>query len=237
MGEEREEVHKSSVTNDDLCLVVVSSHDVTNGAESGGLNTSAVVHEELNASGYNTALDDSLDVGLVGSVREVRERPAGIGEDIHVLVVHEKCESLKRRPDGLKVRCRAASAEVRQSPGGIAEHAQLSSVVDLSQKSREGIAVENLLAALVAVTSNVTEGPDGLLADILLGRGEKTHKDRDGASLDHNLGLFGSTTGNVGKSPGGLKLQTSVRLKLEKLHEARHHAALDNVADGGVLLN
>jgi hypothetical protein len=58
--------------------------------------------------------------------------------------------------------------------------------------------LENVVPTLRAITSDVTQSPYGLLADIKYGRREEIDKLRDSVCLDHNLSVFSSSGGNVG---------------------------------------
>lgn len=137
-----------------------------------------------------------------------------------------------RVPIGLR---RLATAEVAESPRGIAKHAQLPAIVDQVEKGTEGTGVQHEVTALRAVTSNVTESPDGLLTDIGLGAAQKLAEDRHSTSFDDHLSLLGRSGGNVGQSPGGFELNQSVRGP-EELDEAADNAGLDDALDGRVAL-
>lgn len=63
------------------------------------------------------------------------------------------------------------TAEVAQGPGGVAEHAQLTAIVDEVQERAQGTSTQHEVAAVRAVTGNVTQSPDGLFTDIRLGAG------------------------------------------------------------------
>lgn len=128
-----------------------------------------------------------------------------------------------------------ASAEVAESPGSVAEHAELAAVAKQVQQRLQGTTAEDIVAAVRAVTGNVTEGPDGLLPDIGLRAGEELDEDGDGAGLNDDLGLGGRTRGNVGQGPGSLELDQGVRGSQE-LDESGDDASLDNLLDRGVSL-
>lgn len=86
-----------------------------------------------------------------------------------------------------------AAAEVAQSPGGIAQHTQLAAVAEEVQQRLQRTTAQHVVTALGAVTSNVSESPDGLLTHVGLRTGKKFNKDRDGTSLDDDLCLGGAT--------------------------------------------
>lgn len=86
-----------------------------------------------------------------------------------------------------------------------------------------------------AVTGNVAEGPDGLLANIGLRASQKLNKDGDSTCLNDDLCLGGGTTGNVGQGPGSLELDQSVG-RSEELDKAADDTGLDDFFDGWVSL-
>lgn len=106
-------------------------------------------------------------------------------------------------PVGLGV---LASAEVAEGPSGVPEHADLVGLVEEGEERTKGALLENVVAALGAVSSNVAESPNGLLADVEDGGGEELDEDGDGARLDDDLGMLRGSRGDVGKGPGGFEL-------------------------------
>lgn len=128
-----------------------------------------------------------------------------------------------------------ATAKVAQGPSGVAQHAELTAVAEEVQQRLKGAAAQHVVATLGAVTGNVAERPDGLLAHIGLGAGEKLDKDRDGASFNYNLGLGGASGGDVGQGPCGLELHEGVRGS-EKLDETADDTSLDDLFDRRVAL-
>lgn len=128
-----------------------------------------------------------------------------------------------------------STAEVAQSPGGVAEHAELAAVTKEGDQRLEGAALQDKVSALRAVTSNVTEGPDSLLADIGLGALEQLDKDGDGAGVNDDLCLLGRTRGNVGQCPGSLKLDEGVG-RAEEFDKTANDVGLDDLLNGRVTL-
>lgn len=80
-----------------------------------------------------------------------------------------------------------ATTEVAQGPGSVAEHAQLAAIVDEVQEGAQSTGAQNEVTAVRAVTSNVSKGPNGLLADIGLGAAEELDEDGHSACGDNNL--------------------------------------------------
>jgi hypothetical protein len=80
-----------------------------------------------------------------------------------------------------------ATAEVAEGPSCVAEHAQLTAIVDEVQERAQGTGTQNEITAVRAVTSNVSEGPNGLLADIGLGAAEELDEDGHSTGGDDNL--------------------------------------------------
>lgn len=79
-------------------------------------------------------------------------------------------------------------------------------LVEELEKGLESTLRKNVVTALGRVTGNVTESPDGLLADVKDGRREEENEEGDGTGGDDDLGVLRGTRGNVGKSPSGLEL-------------------------------
>lgn len=137
---------------------------------------------------------------------------------------------------GVPIRLRCFStAEIAQSPCGIAEHAQLPAIADEVQQRTESTSTENKVTALRAVTRNVTQRPDCLFPHIRLGAAQKLDKNRHSTSFNNNLRLLGRSRGNVGQRPSSLKLDQGVRGS-EEFHKTAHDAGFDNTLDGGVPL-
>lgn len=80
-----------------------------------------------------------------------------------------------------------ATAEVAKGPGRVAEHAQLTAIVDEVQERAQGTSTENEITAVRAVTSNVSKGPNGLLPDIGLGAAEELDEDGHSTCGDNDL--------------------------------------------------
>ena len=126
-----------------------------------------------------------------------------------------------------------STAEVAQSPCGIAEHAQLPAITDQIHQRTEGIGTQHKVTALGAVTSNVTQRPDRLFPDIRLGAAEKLDEDRHSTGFDDNLCLLSRSGGNVGQGPSSLKLNQGM-CGPEEFHKTAHDARLDNTLNGRV---
>ncbi|KUI56758.1 hypothetical protein VP1G_10880 [Cytospora mali] len=227
-AQQRQQARQSTTVDDDLGLHVVTSNDVSYGAQSGGLNGGRSMHEQLHQAAGDAGLDNGLDL-VVGAIGKVRDRPAGIDQDFVVQGVNELRQHRKGRL------WRLATAKVAQSPSSIAQHAKLAAVAKESQQGLESTAAQNVVTALWAVTSNVTEGPDGLLPHIGFWAGEELDENGHGTSLDDNLSLCSASGGNVGQGPSSLKLNEGVR-RSEELDESGNNTGLDDLFDGRVAL-
>ncbi len=126
-----------------------------------------------------------------------------------------------------------AAAEVAQRPSGISKHAQLAAIGNEAEERLEGPLTENVVTACRAITSDVAQGPDSLLANIRLGAAQEFDEDGHGAGLNDHLCLGCGAGGNIGQSPSGLELDQSVR-RPKKFHKAADHARLDDFLDGRV---
>lgn len=128
-----------------------------------------------------------------------------------------------------------ATAEVAQSPGSVAEHAKLAAVAEEGQEWLESVASKDIVTACWAITSNVTESPDGLLTDIWLVAAKKLNEDWDSTGLNDDLSLSGRAGSNVGQSPGGLELNKSV-WRAKEFDKAADNTGLDNLLNRWVSL-
>ena len=89
--EELEETRQGSTVDDDLGLDVITGHDVPHGPEGGADDRLLVVHQELHYSPADAAVYDGLDL-VVGSVTQVGQSPAGVGQHVRVVVEEEPAE-------------------------------------------------------------------------------------------------------------------------------------------------
>jgi hypothetical protein len=94
---------------------------------------------------------------------------------------------------------------------------------------------QNIISALRAVASNVTERPNGLLTDVGLGTVEELNKNGHGTGLDHHLGLRRGARGDVGKGPSSFELDKGMG-RPEELDETAHDTSLNDLFDGRVSL-
>ena len=76
-----------------------------------------------------------------------------------------------------------------------------------SQQWAQGTLLQNIVAALWAITSDVTEGPDGLFPDVVDGRREELDELWDGTSVDHGLCMLCGAGGDVRERPCCLELK------------------------------
>lgn len=128
-----------------------------------------------------------------------------------------------------------ATAEVAQGPRSVAEHAKLTAVSEKVKKRLESTTAEDIVTAMRAVTSDVTESPDSLFPDIGLGASKKLDKDGDSTGLNDDLGLGGGAGGDIGQGPSSLELNKSMRGS-QKLDKAANDTGLDDLLDRGVTL-
>lgn len=210
-AEQRQEGGQGAAVDDELGLDIVTSNNVADRAEGGGLDRGGGVHQQLHQAAGDVGLDDGLDL-VVRTVGEVRNSPAGIDENLVVEGVDELGKNGKSGSNGVPVGLRGlAAAEVAECPGSVPEHAQLPAVAKEADKRSERALSEHVIPAVRAVTSNVTQRPNGLLPNIRLGAAEQLNKDGNGSGLDDDLSLLCGARSNVSKGPGGLELHKSVR--------------------------
>jgi len=102
---------------------------------------------------------------------------------------------------------RLATAEVAERPSGVAKHAQLVVFAQKLEQRPQGALLENIVSALWAISCNVAESPDSLLAHIEDGGGEEIDEFGNGLSVDDDLSVFRGARRDVGQSPRGFKLK------------------------------
>lgn len=212
------------------------------------------MHEQLHQTARNASFDDGLNL-VVGTVREIRDGPAGIDQNLIVERVDKlgkdgksggnlssssvsryKSEQLCHETNSSPIRLRGlAPAEVAESPGGIAEHAQLAAVSQEVEQGLEGATAQDVVTACGAIAGNVSKSPDGLLPDIGFRACKKLDKDGDSTGLDNDLSLCGTAGRNVCESPGSLKLDEGVG-RPQELDESCNDTRIDNFLNRGIPL-
>ena len=81
-----------------------------------------------------------------------------------------------------------AAAEIGECPSRITNHGHLSSIVEKVKQRRKRTASQHVVAHIWTVASNITEGPDGLFANIGFRTAEEFDKERNRVTFDN----FGS---------------------------------------------
>ena len=129
---------------------------------------------------------------------------------LHIGRVDELLQQRQRGAHEMKGRRGLASAEVGQSPRGVADRRQPGMFRESAAHLQEGLhgpLLEDVVAAAHAVAGHIAQRPGGLLAHILVGGAQQLHEDGHGAGLDDVLRVLGRARGDVGQGPGGLKLK------------------------------
>lgn len=95
--------------------------EVPDGPESGGLDGRLPIRQQIHEGFHTPAVQNSLDLMVVRIhiVAEVAETPAGVGEDLAILVGEELPEDRERRPDEFELGLRLPTTEVAQGPDRI----------------------------------------------------------------------------------------------------------------------
>lgn len=88
----------------------------------------------------------------------------------------------------------------------------------------------------MSVTSNVSEGPDRLLADVLVGGCDQANEGRNGPALNNSSGLIRSPRSNVSQSPGGLKLDRRTVYQSQEGDKLGDETSADHLVDGRMLV-
>ena len=225
--------------DDTLRLIVRSGHDVANAAQrrAQDAHLGLVVHvEELDEARHDARLDHRVDL-LVGTVGDVGEGPARVGEHLFVVGVEELREGGQYLlQDAHRRRRILVAAQVGQGPRDVAQEGVGRVGVDEREERLDDAALDDQVAELGAVAGDVAQRPHGLLAHVRVGRREELHEGGHGARLDHVTRLGRRARGDVGERPGGLELQQRLVVVAQVGDEVLDQVGLDHVVDGRIAL-
>mmetsp|Transcript_115139 Transcript_115139/g.365826 ORF Transcript_115139/g.365826 Transcript_115139/m.365826 type:complete len:583 (+) Transcript_115139:81-1829(+) len=218
-----------------LRLMVVSRDDVADGAKSGRLHEGRLVRKKLHEALADTGLQHGSD-SIVRAIGEVGQCPAGVCKHLDIARGKQVRKRLQRRRDPLEGRRGLAAAEVGQRPSGVAHQRNTRGLSDQPHDGVQSAALKHQVAEVRTIACDVPEGPDGLLAHILVRRLQQLHEEGQGALLHDHAGLVRGARGDVRKHPGGLELKVRPAHLLQQQHKAGHDAGLDDLRDGRILL-
>ena len=85
---------------------------------------------------------------------------------------------------------RLPTTEVAESPSCISKHTELTAVAQESKQWPQCTSSQDKVSAMRAVTSDVSQRPNSLLANIRLMTAEKFDEDRYSSGVDDNLSLL-----------------------------------------------
>mmetsp|Transcript_19637 Transcript_19637/g.57016 ORF Transcript_19637/g.57016 Transcript_19637/m.57016 type:complete len:247 (-) Transcript_19637:341-1081(-) len=221
---------------DDLRLLVVARDDVAHGPECWCLHQGRAVLQEVDEPLADASMDHRCDA-LVRAVREVRESPAGISQDLDITRVDELRERGQGRRHPLERRRWLPTAEVRECPAGVAHHGHLLRRAQHRHDWVQAAALQHEIAEVRRVARNVPQCPDGLLSHVVIWRSQQLHKNGQCAVLNDHSCLFGGARGDVCEHPGCLELQVWPGHLLKEVYEPRYDPDVDDLLDGGILLD
>ena len=231
--EEGQEALEDVAVEHDLGLRVVAGDNVADGAQRRLHHVERAVHEQLDEATAHVRLDDLLYL-LVGSVAQIGDGPASVGEHVNVLVVEESGEHGQRRLHFAELDGRIlAATQIGQAPDGVARHRQPTRLGQDDEQRRQNAVVEHELATLRTVAGYVAERPHGLLLHVLVRRAEQLDEYGQRTGLDHAARLQRVARGDVGERPGGLELQVEV-VALQELDKLGHNARVYDLVDGRI---
>mmetsp|Transcript_10511 Transcript_10511/g.23775 ORF Transcript_10511/g.23775 Transcript_10511/m.23775 type:complete len:359 (+) Transcript_10511:686-1762(+) len=236
MEKQRLEGLQSATLKHNLRLLIVTRDDVAHRPQRGCLHQGRGVPKELDEPLADAGLNDGIDP-LIRAVRQVRECPARVRQDLHVIGVDQVRERRQGRGDPLEGRRRLAAAEIGERPAGVARHGDLLRGHQDMHHGVKAAALQHEVAEVRRVSRDVAQCPDSLLPHVVAGRRQQLHKDRQGTLFHDHAGLVGIARSNVGEHPGGLELEIRSGNLLQELHESRHDAGIDDLLDGRVLLH
>ena len=173
VGQESCEARQGPGVDNGLHLRFLTRDNVAHRPQRGVLDLGRLVHEQLHEAGTHARVDDRLDL-VVGSVREVRQRPARVGENLLVIRVDERRKGGERGLDEIKGRLGLATAQVGQRPDSVAQHRDPRRVgVQQVQERHQHTVAQHLVTHLDRVASNVSHRQHGLLAHVVARRVEQ----------------------------------------------------------------
>eukprot|EP00732_Lithocolla_globosa_P004121 Lithocolla_globosa_v1_NODE_3630_length_1620_cov_25.512460.p3 type:complete len:125 gc:universal NODE_3630_length_1620_cov_25.512460:725-1099(+) len=120
---------------------------------------------------------------VVGAVRQVRDRPQSVSNNFFIVTLDEMGQERKTRRNNSPGRRRVFTpAQITQSPGTIAEQRQFRlGIGQQSHQIGQDVTLKNVVAAFSTISSNVTQGPSGLLLNVRVLGAQKLNKQRDGS--------------------------------------------------------
>mmetsp|Transcript_109293 Transcript_109293/g.303977 ORF Transcript_109293/g.303977 Transcript_109293/m.303977 type:complete len:398 (-) Transcript_109293:81-1274(-) len=218
-------------------LQVVARHDVADGAQGRRDDLRRSVRQVTRQAGHDACVQDSLDA-VVLAVAHVGQGPQGIRQHLLVRVRHQLGQDRDERGDGAQIRLWLAAAQVAQRPRRVAQHGQfVRTACDALYDRRRDARTEDHVAHGTAVARDVAQGPDALLADIVV-RGRKQSDELLHRTCVHDHArLLARARRDVGKGPCRLELDLVVVVAAEQLDQARHEAAVDHGRDRRVALD
>mmetsp|Transcript_5742 Transcript_5742/g.11447 ORF Transcript_5742/g.11447 Transcript_5742/m.11447 type:complete len:512 (-) Transcript_5742:106-1641(-) len=235
-GKKGQQARQGIVVDDKLRLQIVTSDNVPHGPQGRRLDGRRGVQQEFDQATADTGFNDGLDF-VIGSVTEIGQGPAGIRQDFFVGREDELSQGWEGDAYHFKVGLRFATAKVGKSPRRVPKHGKFAVLLQLMQEWGHGTGLQHQITAGRRVTGNVSQGPDGLFADVVVGARQETDKNRDGTNFNDNLGMFRGSTGNVGQSPSRLELQGRVIFALQKFDKARHHTRVNDLLNRRILFD
>eukprot|EP00051_Salpingoeca_urceolata_P032286 m.15074 g.15074 ORF g.15074 m.15074 type:complete len:440 (+) comp4952_c0_seq1:684-2003(+) len=189
-GQQGAQVVQCRAVEHNLCLGVIASDNVANGAQGRRHHAVVAVQQELDQAADDASVNHGLNL-FVGPIRKVRQRPARVCQDFLVVAENEPCQCSQRLLDNEKVwRGLFASAEVGQGPRCVANHGDLGCLCNQPEEGRHNAAGEDVVATFCFVASNVAEGPHRLFPHVVVGRQKELDKVRHRVGVNHNASLL-----------------------------------------------
>lgn len=89
---------------------------------------------------------------------------------------------------------------------------------------------------ILLITSNVSQGPDCLFTDMLVGGCHQAYKSGNGSALHHSSCLVRCPRGNVGQRPGSFKLDWRTVCEPQEGHELGDQTDTDHLVNRRMLV-
>jgi hypothetical protein len=157
---------------------------------------------------------------VVGSVGDVADGPARVGDSLGVLHKQQAGKQSQRRLDYLKRRRRLSAAQIRQRPSSVTDRRQARLLRECASKLQQGgqrAVAQYHISTSHRVARHISKCPRSLLADVFVGTGQETDKDGHGTCINHKLCVITGSRGYVRQSPSCFEL--------EGLHERKKTTA------------
>lgn len=124
--------------------------------------------------------------------------------------------------------------QIDDYPGDVAQKGDGNIWIDEAEQRLDHTEIDDIIPEHGTIPDDVTQRPHGLLADVLVRRGQELQKQRHGVGLHHGLRLRRRSGGDVGQRPRGLELQRRIFRAAQTADQDGQDAGVDEGVDGRI---